>query len=656
MTTQAGHLPIATIGIDRQTVSKMNVWQRLRTWGGWPWVGLGIVLVGYVMFLGAHFVPAISEPDDNGYFAQGSLIAQTGSTWFRSPSDAQYIGMHWLVTPSEMYISRYPPGLPMLIAVVYAVAGWKASLLVNPALSVLALVGFFVLARRVVSSWWAWVGAIVLAATPMFVHHALSGDSHMGVACALAWGLYWLVRWHDEGKIHQVFLAGLALGCIPTVRYPDSIMAIGVGVYLLWHLRNFPRIWLHYVAAIGAAAIPILPLLIRNQILLGAFWRTGYSLTNEETGFSWAYFKEHAIDYIRTINGDGMGVLFGLGLMGIFFMIFKRSRRAGQRPLGVMLICMTIAMLLLYMAYYWAPQQNSAMTLRFLVPTYALYTLGAVWLLRECCGRFAVGTQVALGILLITVQMLWGSTETVTQARELQYQKQSLADVTAALEKYATPDDVVVGSGNVLAQLDFVREWKVADDSLVNGGGGPGGGGFRRGGFGGPGGPGGPDDNNANAPSPRQAAKAELERELYTGTIAQRQRKFANDVRTWAGDGHKVYLVGTEQQVREWDGVLAGSSVKILSRVNLPPMPDDLANTGRRGGGRGGPFGGRGGGFPGGGPGFGGGGPGFGGGGGRGGFGGPGGRGGGPGGGGPGGMMGSFNGATEAVIAELDFR
>jgi hypothetical protein len=211
----------------------------------------------------------------------------------------------------------------------------------------------------------------------------------------------------------------------------------------------------------------------------------------------------------------------------------------------------------------------------------------------------------------------------------------------------------------VLAQLDFVRQWKVADDSLVNGGGGGpgGGGGFRRGGFGGPGGPGGPDDNNADAPSPRQAAKAELERELYTGTIAQRQRKFANDVRTWAGDGHKIYLVGTEQQVREWDGVLAGSSVKILSRVNLPPMPDDLANTGRRGGfggggGRGGPFGGRGGG----GPGFGGGGPGFGGGGGRGGFGGPGGRGGGPGGGGPGGMMGSFNGATEAVIAELDFR
>src|ERR1700722_1501810 len=210
--------------------------------------------------------------------------------------------------------------------------------------------------------------------------------------------------------------------------------------------------------------------------------------------------------------------------------------------------------------------------------------------------------------------------------------------------------------------------WSSAAEMCCNnwifGGRGRGPGGMRGGG---PGGFGGPDDNDPDAPSPRQALKTQMERELYTGTTAQRQRKFVNDVRTWAGDGHKVYQVGTEQQVEQWDGVVAGSSVKILSRITLPEMPADLANTGRRGGvfggrGAGGPgFGGgrRGGGLGGGfGGGFGGGGPGglFGGGG-PGGFGGPGGRGGGPGGGGPGGgpggMMSAFNGATEAVIAEM---
>ncbi len=334
MSTQASQLPIASIGIEQPILRNVSVAKRMTSWGGWAWIGLALVMVGYVWLLGAHFAPAISEPDDNGYFAQGSLIAQTGSSWFKSPSDAQYIGMHWLVTVPGTYISRYPPGLPMVIAVVYLVAGWKASLLVNPVLSALAaLVGFFVLARQVVSSWWALVGTIVLAGNPLFVHHALSGDSHTGVACALVWGLYWLWRWHEDGRIGQAFMAGLALGCIPTVRYPDSILAIGVGIFLLWHWRRFPQIWKHYLAAVCAAAIPILPLLIRNQILLGAFWRTGYSLTNEETGFSWAYFKEHAIDYIRTVNGDAMGLLFGLGLMGMFFMIFK-LRSAGAAAVG----------------------------------------------------------------------------------------------------------------------------------------------------------------------------------------------------------------------------------------------------------------------------------------------------------------------------------
>ena len=68
-------------------------------------------MVLYAVFLYSQFTPAISEPDDNGYFAQGSLLAQTGQTWFRPESDAQYHGMHWLHEPSGYYVCLYPPGL-----------------------------------------------------------------------------------------------------------------------------------------------------------------------------------------------------------------------------------------------------------------------------------------------------------------------------------------------------------------------------------------------------------------------------------------------------------------------------------------------------------------------------------------------------------------
>ncbi len=299
-------------------------------------LSLALVLALYISFLATRFAPAISDPDDNGYFAQGSLLAQTGKTWFTAESDAQYIGMHWLLTPAGNFISRYPPGLPAVIAAVYHFGGWRAAAMANPALSVIALIGFFFLARRIVSGGWAIVGVAALAANPTFIRHALSGDSHMAVTALLAWGLFMLIRWSSTGRLFDAALAGLILGCIPTVRYPDAIMLIAVGIFFLWHWRRFPQIWKHYLAAAAGAAVPILPLLIRNQILLGAFWRTGYSLTNEETGFSLAYFQQHAIEYVHQISGNALGLLFALGFVGMVCMIFKRSaeRRSPVRSAG----------------------------------------------------------------------------------------------------------------------------------------------------------------------------------------------------------------------------------------------------------------------------------------------------------------------------------
>ena len=50
----------------------------------WPWanVSLAGLLIVYTAFLLRFFAPAICEPDDNGYFAQGTLLLRTGHTWF----------------------------------------------------------------------------------------------------------------------------------------------------------------------------------------------------------------------------------------------------------------------------------------------------------------------------------------------------------------------------------------------------------------------------------------------------------------------------------------------------------------------------------------------------------------------------------------------
>jgi hypothetical protein len=548
-------------------------------------------MVLYAAFLYSQFTPAISEPDDNGYFAQGSLLAQTGKTWFRPESDAQYLGMHWLLEPDGRYVCRYPPGLAVVIGAVYALGGWQGCLWVNPALALLALAGFFLLAWRLMPAWWGLAGVIVLAANPTFTHHALTGDAHMGVACALAWGVYLLVRWGAEGRLWQAFAAGLVLGCIPTIRYADAIMGAGAALYLLWHWRRFPRIGWHYLAAVTGACLPIFPLLVHNQRLFGAFWRTGYSLTHEGTGFGWSYFQEHAVSYLRQLSGNGIGLFFALGFVGMLCMLSRRNK-PGMRGMGLMLLVMAFSMLLVYMAYYWAPQMNAAMTLRFLLPTYLAYVLAGCWLLGEVSAAMSSGAQTALGAVVVVFQLLWGGPELWSQAVQLHYQKETLARVTVVLEKVANRGDVVVGSGNVLQQLDFVRHWKIADEAFLTGGG--------SGGMG-AGGPAGVDGGtDAHAPSPMQATKVADMRQKYTGTAAARQQKFISNLTAWAGATHLIYIVGSERNVKAWNG-RQGGSIRVVERVVLPAMPVKRRAESMGGGAAGGgafPVGGGVGGFP----------------------------------------------------------
>jgi 4-amino-4-deoxy-L-arabinose transferase-like glycosyltransferase len=167
--------------------------------------------------------------DANGYWAQGSLLRQTGHTWFRPENDLQYIGMHWLVTEDGRYFSRYPPGLAVPIALAYGACGPLAYRLFDPLLATLALLGTFLLLRKFVGPWYPLAGVLLLAINPIFNLHAQYHYAHMAAACLLVWGLLFLVRWARNGALKEIFLAGLIFGCVPTVRYPEATFALGVG-------------------------------------------------------------------------------------------------------------------------------------------------------------------------------------------------------------------------------------------------------------------------------------------------------------------------------------------------------------------------------------------------------------------------------------------
>ncbi len=574
-------------------------------------ITLAAVLVAYGLFLSLYYAPAIIHPDANGYWAQGSLIWQTGHTWFKPESDAQYIGMHWLLLGDNTFISRYPPGFPLIVGLVQTLFGWKASVLVNPVLAVLTLIGAYLTLKRLASPAWGILGVIALAANPAFTVHALTQISHMAVAFSVVWGVYLLIRWSDEQRVRDIFLAGLVLGCIPSTRYADAVVAMGVGVFMLWHVGRIPKIHKHFGWAIAGAMIPILPLLVRNQLLFGAFWKTGYALTNEQTGFSRENFYNHAIPYLQMLQSGGLGMMFALGFIGMLWMLFVPRTRA----IAAMLLTATAPFLAVYMAYYWAMGVgaggmggNVGGAMRFLVPIVPLFVIAGVWGLSQALVTTPRLAQVAIPLAVVAMQVLMYGSSLQQELRQSFDGKSVLALATQELDAVAPAGSVVVGDQSVLQQLDFVRKWKLADASLVGsrgmrgpgGGGGPGGGqgrgAFNRQGGGGPGGgmPG--MGMDGDAPSPQQQAKNEARAKLYPGTQTQKEDKFASDVLTWAGN-QPIYVVGKEADLVTLVPGALKSEFAIVKRLSTPRPPEEpttrnsMSRMGGFGGGPGGPGG-----------------------------------------------------------------
>jgi len=518
-------------------------------------VAVLVVIVLHFCYLLHYFAPAISTPDANGYWAQGSLLFTTGRTYFVPESDVQYINIHWFKTESGRYYSQYPPGMAVLAGALYRLFGVSASVMLNLFLASLTLLGLYLISRRLMGRVWAVASVVILAANPIFNQWTLSCFAHIGVMVFLVWGLYFLLRWSEEGKLRQIFVAAVLLGCIPAIRYPEAVFGLAVAVFLLMHLKKFRKIWLHYLVAVGVAAIPMVPLLIHNQIAFGAFYRTAYSLSMEQTAFAWSYFKAHFVPYIRSLHGEGVGLLFPLGVVGMIIMCFVRDKRR----LGIMLLILAVPPVVLYMAYYWPNESRAGAGLRFLLPTFICYTLAGFWLLNRITLNAPRLVGASVLFVLMGLQLVWGA-HTSRLLQRLHYQKEVLARITEELERVARRGDVIVSNRQILQHLDFVRHWRLADAAILRMDRAPQ-----------------PPLNLAEKREPRGPIRAqrfaERTEQFRRLPPPERERFFARKVREWAGESRVYFVLGAREYEQMRGSYFNKRYLNVVARIPLPEPP-----------------------------------------------------------------------------------
>jgi hypothetical protein len=535
-----------------------------------------------LLWVGAHLAPAIMSPDANGYVAQARLIAEAGRTSFTPSSPVQYVGMHWLETADGIFHSRYPAGLPLLMAAAWKAGGLAAALWINPLLASATVLLVFLLGRRFAPDPFALLAAAVVAVVPVTNQHALDADAHVAATFCLVGGILALLRFATTRQKRFGLLAGLLLGAIPTVRYPEAIVGLAIAAWLCWRVRPVVQAW----PAVLGALLPIGALGVHNTAAYGAFWRTGYALTNEQTGFGVSYFLGHAIPYLQALSGQGLVLMFGFGVAGLAALTVDPRRRSD----GALFAGLTVPLVLVYMAYYFGGGgPGGAMgNLRFLIPTFPFFAVAAAWLLARLAEHLGpAGRAAALAVAAVQLLIgLVGSQQILSSART---SLGAAARARAVADQEMPPGSVVIVERQLAESLDAPGRWRLVEESLVAGLGGPG---LLPGGPGGRGGalrpPTGGGEAPEDEPNPMQRGKNRAQQERYAGLrLDERRARIWSDLRTWAGDKPVFWFARSLEAVDQ--ALPEGADYHSLAEIDAPSM------IGPGGGGPGGPAGGRGG-------------------------------------------------------------
>ena len=492
-----------------------------------------VFTVAAVLLAAAHFVflmwffePATSARDANAYFVQARQLATTGRPYVDVESSTQFVDYHWMPAGENRYYSKYPPGLPAVLAAAFKAGGPGAMMLVNPLMTSLTLLALFFLCRRWIGPWWGLAATALLALNPLANKHALYYDSHAACTFFLMWALLLIVNWSKTRRTLPLLAAGLLAGMIPAVRYSEVLFLPAFAMFALVMSRGRRDAFRNIALFAAGAAIPILCLCIHNHAAYGAFWKTGYAA--EAGAFSWEYFRQSFPSYPQRMMAEGGAYVFVLGIFGIAALCARRE----YWKQGALLAGLIVPVTLMYMMFFTAPYAP----IRYLLPTVPLYIVSAVWLLRLLAREYR-SAAVASAIVILLVTAYWGLPASLTELKSLERRHGGLVLATRMVLQHVPRGSVLVADEGICQQLDNYGRWRLAEEAIV----------MRRGRP--------PRALPGIHESNLVPARRREQEKRYGGMPLPRlMAAFRRDVFAWAGRRREVFWVTTPDRIETFTG------------------------------------------------------------------------------------------------------
>lgn len=269
---------------------------------------------------------------------------------------------HVTMTPT------YPMGLSVMLAGVAAIAGWPAApalVMVLHALAGLWLV--YLLGRRAgLEAGWSWLGALLLACSPVYVMMSLQTMSDVPATVWVVAAV--LGAWRSRERTWLAPVAGFAFALAVLVRPTDLLAAAPVALAL----GRSRRRWSLFVCGClpGATFHGAF-----NLAAYGHIFTTGYGYVNPE--FGWANVRPGLAVCVRWLPV----LLTPLGLLALGLPWLWRH---APRPTMVLTVW-ALVFPLFYLSY--SHTHDDWGNLRFLLPAFPPLLVGALLVARRLAGR-----------------------------------------------------------------------------------------------------------------------------------------------------------------------------------------------------------------------------------------------------------------------------
>ena len=431
--------------------------------------------------------------------------------------------------------------------------GAEVAHLVSPISATLATLGIFAIVRRLTGSgYWGLLAMLLLGTGQVFLTLADNPNSHAAGTCAVVWGMCFLLRWIETARLWRGMAAGFLFGFAYLIRYTDGLMVLLLAVSMLYMARwRWPgwrllligsgglavlgsvafliaRVWGGSLAArwpwllplreaqgmhrpalfllIGVVGLAWASLFVRPSAawrlaLVGLAWlapvlyQTGFNMvamqsftsyagTNESTGFALAYFQRNWELMVRTLHDQALFFVAPIGLLGLIVM-------ARRMPLIAALLALWFfPSVLLYTAYYWAPDNFGVSYSRFILTQVPALLIAACWLLGDLIrqedrvplrfGRWL--PRVAVGVVVLSATSVsavrsingteWGRTLNLRASLETQArQNVNLWGLGRQVRAVVPDGSVLVSDGERLHHFQWLGRFRLYDSAMFDLGG-----------------------------------------------------------------------------------------------------------------------------------------------------------------------------------------